>query len=479
MASPSDEVESWPKVRLSAVARTICEPSAIRALLEAGRGTSRETVRDIVFEAARGRGLAPEQTAALLCVEDPELRAEVKATAARVHERLFARRVRLSDPFCPANRCLSDCMYCPLRRSNARLRRNVSTARDLQRELTLLLEEGYGHLTLVFGEDRGGMEYVAEMLAAACGASAGIRRVQRLDVNLNASRPEELRILAAADRLGTYHVYQETYDPEMYGPLHPDGSKADYEWRITSHDRASEAGIRDLGLGVLLGLNDPRFDVLAVLGHARYLLDTYEPEALTISYPRLLPAPDAPASLDQRWRVDDENFVFLVAVTRLAMPLVEIILNTPAPSAVRRELYAAGVSQVAVGSLTYPGVYSADGEPSAGGNLRIGRPRNLETLVYRMCEVGFVPNFSTDRYPLVRRGAGAEDPDEELAVAHRAAANSLLALHEYLLDQAAPATRNLLVGTIQEELARLPKRIQDQTLSLMEEAEAGLRGGRL
>ena len=478
MASAHEEVEGWPRARLRALAQTICDPSALHGLLEQGRGASRETVRDILFESERGRGLTPEQTAVLLCVKDPELRAQVKATAAGVHERLFARRVRLSDPFCPTNRCLSDCTYCPLRRSNARLRRHVFTVRDLQRELTLLLEEGYRHLTLVFGEDKGGMPYVADMLAAACGASAGIRRVQRLDVNLNASRPEELKVLAAADRLGTYHVYQETYDPETYGRLHPDGCKADYEWRITSHDRACETGIRDLGLGVLLGLYDARFDVLAVLSHARYLLETYEPEALTISYPRLLPAPEAPGSLDQRWAVGDEEFVFLVAVTRLAMPFVEIVLNTPAPSAVRRELYGAGVSQVAVGSLTYPGVYTADGEPSAGGSLRIGRPRNLERLVYRMCEVGFVPNFSTDRYPRVRRKTG-EDPEEELSAAHRAAANSLLALHEYLLDQAAPATRDLLVGTIQEELGRLPKRVQDQTLSLMEEAEAGLRGGRL
>jgi 2-iminoacetate synthase len=479
MEATSDDAAAWPRERLTALACEICTPAVIRGMLQKGAQASGDEVRDILFEAERARGLDAQQIAVLLSVRDPELRGQVKATASRVHESLFARRVRLSDPFCPTNRCVNDCLYCPLRRSNARLRRNTSSPRDIQREVIALLEEGHRHLTLVFGEDRGGIAYVCDAIAAARGASAGIHRVQRLDINLNTSRPEDLGQLVATGGVSTYHVYQETYDPQVYARLHPAGTKADYEWRITSHHRACEAGITDLGLGVLLGLGEPRFDVLAVIEHARNLLDSHPTASLAISYPRLLPATDAPASLDETWTVDDDQFVFLVAVTRLAMPLVEVILNTPAPSQVRRELYAVGVSQVAVGSLSYPGVYSSDGEPTAASSLRIGRPRNLEALVYRMCEVGFVPNFSVDRVAQPRQPVGVNDHHPDQYPIHRTAANSLLALHEYMLDLAATTGRDLLAGTIQEELARLPKKVRDETLLLMEEAEAGLRGQRL
>ncbi len=418
------------------------------------------------------------QAAALLQVTDPALRERITAAAREVHERIFARRVHLSEPLCPTNRCVNECLYCPLRRSNTQLRRRTAAARDLQREVIPLLEEGYRHLTLVFGDSRIGIQYVRDVVEAVYALRSRTGRVQRVDLNLNSSAPDELAALAGVERLGTYHLYQETYHPETYAHVHPEGPKADYAWRLTSHDRASAAGLRDLGLGVLLGLYDPRFDVLALLTHARYLLDTHDPASLTISYPRLIAARGAPGSGDANWEVNDEDFAFLVAVTRLALPLTGIVLNTPAPPDVRRTLYAVGISEVSVGSGSYPGVYSADGAPEAAGRLTVGRPRNLETLVYRMSEVGFVPDFEA--------GGGADsrprEGDDSAAARHaleRRAANSLLALKEYLLDYASEDTQTIAAGTIQEELARLSKKVRNQTLELMEETEAGFRGQRL
>lgn len=473
------EAEGWPAERTTAVARTICDPGAVGSLLQTGLEATGEAVAEIIFHAGRAKGLACDQVAALLALEQPDLRAQVKTAAAAVHERLYARRVRLSNPVCPTNRCLNDCLYCPLRQSNALLRRNLSTASQLQREVTALIEEGHHHLTLVFGEHPSGVDYVREMVRAAFGVRTGVRQVQRVDLNLNASHPDELQALAADHGVGTYHSYQETYHPGTYALQHPDGPKSDYEWRITSHDRACAAGMSNLGLGALLGLYDYRFDVLALLLHAAYLESAYHPGALTISYPRLTAAPGAPASTDGSWAVSDEEFCFLVAVTRLALPLAEIVLNTPAPPEVRRELYSVGVSQVAVGSLSYPGVYSSDGEIGVTGGLSIGRPRNLETLVYRMCEAGFVPNFCPRSYAHSKQRTNAQARHSELETAHRDAANSLLALQEYLLDEAAPQTLDLGTGIIQDELARLPRRICDSVLAMMDEARAGLHGQRL
>ncbi|MCE5237369.1 radical SAM protein [bacterium] len=477
--SPSPSPHSdWSPAQVAAAAQAIVQPAAITALLEHSTGASAADVRDILFEAGHCRGLTLPQAATLLQVTDPPLRERITTTARVVHERMFARRVRLSDPVCPTNRCVNDCLYCPLRRSNTHLRRHTTGPRDLQREVIPLLEEGHRHLTLVFGDSRTGIQYVRDVVDAVYALRSRTGRVQRVDVNLNSSGPEELAALAGVERLGTYHLYQETYHPETYARLHPEGPKADFAWRLTSHDRAAEAGLRDLGLGVLLGVYDPCFDVLALLTHAHVLVTTGRARSVTVSYPRLLATPVAPASAETTWAVDDDSFAFLVAVTRLALPRTEIILNTPAPSEVRRTLYAQGVSQVSVGSSSYPGVYSADGAPEAGGRLTIGRPRNLETLVYRMCEVGFVPDFCAVS------GAGPEPPADagpdaaRLALDHKAA-NSLLALKEYLLDYASEDTQTIAAGIIQEELARLSKKVRNQTLELMEEAEAGFRGQRL
>jgi 2-iminoacetate synthase len=478
MSPPPSPHDDWSPAQVSAAAEAIIQPEAMTALLAQTAAVSVGDLRDILFEAARCRGLSLPQAATLLQVTDPAREHALMHLAHRRGDMLAQRRVRLSEPVCPTNRCVNDCLYCPLRRSNTHLRRRTAAPRDLQREVIPLLEEGHRHLTLVCGESRTGIQYVRDLVDAVYALRSRTGRVQRVDLNLNSSAPDELAALAEVERLGTYHLYQETYHPETYARLHPDGPKADYAWRLTSHDRACQAGLRDLGLGVLLGLYDFRADVLALLTHAHHLLDTYGPIAVTVSYPRLITTPGAPGAADASWAVADDDFAFIVAVTRLALPLTEIILNTPAPSEVRRTLYAVGISQVSVGSSSYPGVYSADGAPEAAGRLTIGHPRNLETLVYRMCEVGFVPDFGV-RAGAETRPQECDDSPSAGLVLERASANSMLALKEYLLDYASGDTQTIAAGIIQEELARLSKKVRNQTLELMEETEAGFRGQRL
>ncbi len=422
------------------------------------------------------QGLTPAQTAVLIQTQDPARREEILRAAREVHLRAFERRIRLLTPVCPTNRCVNDCCYCPLRRSNARLRRNAATARDTQREVGALLDEGYRHVTLVFGDDRSGVHYARDMIWAAYGMRSGMRQVQRVDVNMNPMRTGELRELREAGRLGTLHVFQETYHPGAYAALHPAGPKADYAWRLTGHDRAHQAGLEDVGLGVLLGAHDYCFDVVAVLSHARYLADTYGRGPTAITYPRMIAAPEAPASQEPGRQLSDEDFCFVVAVTRLAAPYMEIVFTTPAPREVRLDLYALGVSQVVIGSASYPGVYTAGGDPRAAGALSIGRPRALEELVYRMCEAGVIPNFCLTCYAPRRHADGLDAPKPQACVQPRCAANSLLALKEYLMDYATAQTQTLGDRLIQAQLARLPEDVRGMTLDLMEEAEAGLRG---
>lgn len=467
-------MNEWPRDRLVETAASICNPAAIARWLETGEAATVEAVREILAKAAAGRGLAPAEVALLIQVSDPGLQREVLDTARQLHQKQYGGRINLMAPVCPNNRCINECLYCPLRRSNSHLQRKMSTTRDLQREVLGLLDEGYRHLMLVFGDDRSGLPYIRDMVWAAHGARTGIRQIQRVDINVNALRPEELQDLREASRLGTYHVYQDTYDPDVYRELHPAGPKADYERRLACHDLAAEAGFTNLGLGVLLGLADFRFEITALIAHVEHLERTYAVAPNAISFPRLIAAPHAPASQDPARQVSDEDFCFIVAVARLARPRIDIILSTPAQSEVRRKLYALGVSSVSVGSLSYPGVYSGDGEPTAKGTLTIGRPRALETLVYRMSEVGFVPNFCASCYPAPEGGT----PDQRLGrtcTDERCAANALLSFKEYLLDHASPGTQTLGEQVLQRELARLPEDVRNLTLDLLEEIEAGMR----
>ena len=449
----------------------VCNPEAVRTALAAGASASAETVRELLYKADSLAGLTPEEVAVLLQVQAPGLREEIIEAGRKVHQKRYGRRVRLSAPVCPSNRCVDDCLYCPLRRSNTRLRRNASTSRELQRDILSLLDEGHRYIALVFGDDRSGVPYVRDMISASFGARSGSRQVQRLDLNVNPVKPEDLPQLHLSSRFGAYHVFQETYDPETYTALHPSGPKADYEARLLCHDRALQAGLPEVGLGVLLGAYDFRFDVVALMGHLQHLQTTYHSRAYAITYPRMIPVAGAPASQGPERQISDEDFIFVVATTRLAAPALDIILSTPAPSDVRRRLYACGASQVSVGTASYPGVYTADGDPSAAGGLSIGRPRALEDLVYRMAEVGFIPNLCVTSAAEVKR-----TPAGEFSVIERDGANALLALKEYVMDYASPETRLIGERLIQSELAKLPKKLRDMTLDLMEEAEAGFRG---
>lgn len=463
----------WPRERVAQVAASICAPAQIEALLAAGKEVSPSGVRDLLYQARLLKGLLPAEVAALIQVSDPVLRGEITAAAREVHQQAYGRRLGLFAPVCPTNRCVDDCVYCPLRRSNVALRRTMANARDVQREVRDLLAEGHRRLSLVFGNDRSGLPYIRDMLDAACSAAHGNRRPQRVDLNLDPLPYNELQHLRHP-ALGTYHVFQETYEPGQYALLHPAGAKADYAARLTCHDQAIEAGLQEIGLGILLGAGAYTFDLVALIAHARHLVETYGVGPHTLSFPRMVPAAGAPVSQEPQRQVSDEDFVFITAVARLARPHTGLILSTPAKSETRRELYSTGISEVMVGASSYPGVYTEDGDPEGAGRLVIGRPRPLEAVIYRMCEYGFLPNLCTSCYAKRRREAllGANPSSATGGFCEQ---NALLALEEYLMDHASAQTRVLCERTIQAELGRMTERTREEVLERIEEIEAGMR----
>ncbi|MHB8996378.1 MAG: [FeFe] hydrogenase H-cluster radical SAM maturase HydG [Armatimonadota bacterium] len=467
-------VAQWSRQRVEEVAAAVCNPAEVAELLVAGREASPGVVADLLYEARNMKGLSPAQVAVLIQITDPELRVEIVQTARQVHEQAYGRRLGIFAPVCPTNRCVDDCLYCPLRRSNSQLKRTMARPREVQREVKDLLDEGHRRLIMVFGNDQSGLPYILDMVEAACGAGHGYRQVQRVDLNLDPLPSGDLARLRHP-AVGTYHVFQETYDREQYEALHPKGPKADYEGRLTAHDQALEAGLDEVGLGLLLGAGPYPFDVVALVAHAQHLAQTHGNGPHTVTLQRMVAAAGAPASREPERQISDEDFIFIVAVTRLALPYTGIIMSTPAKSEVRRELYSTGISEVMAGAYSYPGVYTDDGKPEAGGRLVVGRARPLETVIYRMCEYGFVPNLCTSCYARRRHDAlrGAESP--KALTGGYCAPNALLALKEYLMDFASPQTTQVVERVIQSELGRMPEKQRAEVLERMEEIEAGMR----
>lgn len=263
----------WSRDRVEQTAARIYDPEKVDKALAVGRAADATAIRDLLQKATRGLGLACEEAAALLQVEAPGLQAEIIEAARQIHAENFRRRITLTTPICPSNRCVNDCLYCPLRRSDAKLKRRSATAAEVQREVMALLDEGYRCLMVVMGDDRSGVPYLRDLVSAVYGVRSGYRQIERVDININPLSLAELRELRQALRLGIYHVFQETYDPEVYARLHPDGPKSDYAWRLTCHDRAYEAGFETVGMGILLGVSDYRPDIVAMLMHAQYLAE--------------------------------------------------------------------------------------------------------------------------------------------------------------------------------------------------------------
>ncbi|UCH33395.1 MAG: [FeFe] hydrogenase H-cluster radical SAM maturase HydG, partial [Armatimonadota bacterium] len=242
--------------------------------------------------------------------------------------------------------------------------------------------------------------------------------------------------------IGTYQCFQETYHPDQYSYLHPSGRKADYQWRLGCMDRAFEGGIDDVGMGVLFGLYDHRFDVLALLAHAAYLDERYGIGPHTLSFPRIEPAQNAPAAEAPPAPVSDDDVRFIVAVLRLAVPYTGIIMSTRETAEMRRELFGLGVSQLSAGSRTYPGAYS-DGRAHVeeAEQFALGDTRSLDLVVRDLCENRYLPSFCTSCYRLGRTGKDFMDIAKPGLIQRFCTPNALLTFQEYLLDYASPDTR--------------------------------------
>ncbi|MDR1793046.1 MAG: [FeFe] hydrogenase H-cluster radical SAM maturase HydG [Bacteroidales bacterium] len=405
------------------------------------RGTPSEAeLNNVLNKAKKLKGLSLEDVALLLRITDKANIHKIMEVAKYAKEEIYGKRLVLFAPIYTGNVCVNNCLYCAFRRDNKEIVRKVLDMSEIRRETESLLKEGHKRILLICGESpQNGIDYICQAIRTTYAARYKNHSIRRINVELAPMSVEDFRKLKA-EHIGTYVCFQETYDPVAYKIYHPAGTpKADYENRLLVMDRAMAGGIDDVGLGVLFGLADYRFEILAIMEHAAHLEKVFGCGPHTVSFPRIEPAQGVALTEKVPHPVSDDDFKKIIAIIRIAMPYTGIILSTRENDAIRNELINYGVSQISAGSRTNPGAYSE--EKGTGSQFSLGDHRSLDEVISDMIDGGFIPSFCTGCYRKGRVGNDFMDLAKPGLIKQYCMPNGLFTFEEYLLDFAAENTR--------------------------------------
>ena len=401
-----------------------------------------EQVRQVLKKSLAKNRLTLEETAVLVNTVQKELVEEIKNAARKLKKEVYGDRIVLFAPLYVGNYCVNNCKYCGFRTSNRKALRKTLSTDELVKNVEALEENGQKRLILVYGEHPSYTpEYIADTVRTVYKVKKGRGEIRRVNINAAPLDIEGFRTVKEAG-IGTYQIFQETYHRETYEKYHTGGMKKNYDYRLTSLDRAQEAGLDDVGIGVLFGLYDWRFEVLALVRHANHLEACYNVGPHTISFPRLQYASEY--EISPEWLVSDEDFTKLVAILRLAVPYTGLILTAREPEHIRREVLQFGVSQIDAGTKLEIGAYAdklqEEQDPDKEQFL-INDNRSLREVIDELLEEGYIPSFCTAGYRKGRTGEHFMEFSVPGFIKRYCTPNALLTLAEYLEDYAPEATK--------------------------------------
>ncbi|MEN8906100.1 MAG: [FeFe] hydrogenase H-cluster radical SAM maturase HydG [Clostridiales bacterium] len=444
--------------------------SEINKILDEGKNYTKDEIKEIILKAKECKGLTIDDVSKLLYIDDDFLLNDIFDTAKYVKNKIYGKRVVLFAPLYTSNECTNNCLYCGFRRDNKNLHRKTLDMEQIVDEAKTIEDQGHKRILLICGEDKNktGGTHLAEAMKEIY-KNTGIRRI---NVEAAPMTVEEYRYLKEAG-IGTYVIFQETYNRKVYKKMHPTGTKSNYDWRINSLDRAFEAGIDDLGLGALLGLNDYKYEVIAILKHVEYLEKKFKVGPHTISVPRLRPA--FGWGLDEiPYKVNDEDFKKIVAIYRLAVPYTGIILSTRESAELRDELLDLGVSQISAGSRTNPGGYEKDDDEA--DQFEICDERTLPKVIESICDNGYIPSFCTACYRRCRTGEKFMEFAKEAEIHEFCQPNAILTFKENLIDYSKGNLREKGENLIKKALKEIDNdKLKEKTLEKLKEIENGKR----
>lgn len=435
-------------------------------------------VSSLLDKARKGKGLSHREASVLLACEDTELVSEMFEISRKIKEDYYGNRIVLFAPLYLSNYCVNGCTYCPYHLKNKNIARKKLTQEEIAAEVIALQDIGHKRLAIELGEDpiNNPIEYVLESLKTIYSVKHKNGAIRRANVNIAATTEENYRKLKEAE-IGTYILFQETYNRKSYEELHPTGPKHNYAWHTEAHDRAMRAGIDDVGLGVLFGLEGYRYEFAGLLMHAEHLEAAFGVGPHTISVPRIRRADDIdPSTFDNG--VDDETFAKIVACIRIAVPYTGMIVSTRESKACREQLLELGISQISGGSRTSVGGYYKEEENEDSRQFEVNDNRSLDEVINWLLDLGYLPSFCTACYRAGRQGDIFMELCKNEQIADFCHPNALMTLEEYLIDYASDDTRKKGEKLIAAELQK-PEVAEAKTFAtLTKNLEAIKQGSR-
>ncbi len=431
--------EEWAQI-----ARNIENEQEIMALLEAGRERvdSHDEVLAILKKAEEAKGLTLEEAAALIAIEDEELRRATWEAAGKVKHAIYGNRVVMFAPLYVANHCVNNCRYCGYSFKNKEMMRKKLTMDEIKEETRALINMGHKRIALEAGEDPVNipLSYILDAIGAIYSVEENALNLRRINVNIAATDVAGYKALHDAE-IGTYILFQESYRRKTYENMHVSGPKSNFNYHTSAHHRAMMGGIEDVGFGVLYGLDDWRYETIAMLRHAHILEKDQGVGPHTLSVPRVKKAIGVDNEMFPYALTDDE-FLQVVAVLRLSLPYAGIILSTRESIEVRNRALTLGVSQMSAASCTGVGGYSVyKEEKEKTAQFSITDERSLAEVVRSLAQGGYMPSFCTACYRCGRTGDRFMELAKSGLIQLVCQPNALVTLKEFSLDFC-PETNN-------------------------------------
>ena len=494
MSTDLISTDSWVKERITSDqvekyldnGEHFIDQKLISAALTLKVKPSKKEIKDILDKSLAVQTLELNEVAALLRVEDKELLARMAQAAKEVKRKVYDNRIVTFAPLYMSNLCVNNCLYCGFRKDNLNVHRRVLGLDEVERETEVLAGKiGHKRLVVVYGEHpQTDIDYMSSTIKAIYGVKVKTKRgcgqIRRVNVNAAPLSIENLKILKKSG-IGTYQVFQETYHPKTYHSLHPRGTlKSNYQWRLYCMHRAFEAGIDDVGIGVLFGLYDWKFEVLSLLLHSRELEARFGVGPHTISFPRLEPAANTPFTQESRYKVSDEDFKKLITIIRLAVPHTGMIITARENARMRREAIPLGCTQTDASTRIGIGAYSDRYREQEGQRQQffLGDTRSLDEVVRELSCAGYITSFCTAGYRCGRTGKCIMELLKTGEEGKLCKINAVLTFREWLDDFGSFETKKIGEKLIQQELGEIKQlmpKVYPKALEYYQRIKSGQR----
>lgn len=456
----------------------------IYSLLEQGKNVSQTELDRILDKAKAAKGLTVQEVAALIQIEDEEFLDRIFSAALEIKQKIYGKRLVLFAPLYLSDYCVNNCVYCGYRCSNKTTRKKL-TMEEIREEVKALEELGHKRLMLDMGEDPKitPIDYVLDAMKTIYETTQDNGAIRRINVQIAATTVDEYRKLKEAG-IGTYILFQETFHRETYAKMHPSGPKRDYNWHTTAIERAMQGGIDDVGMGVLFGLYDYRYEVVALMLAVLHLEGRFGVGPHTISFPRMREAEGVDLKTFP-YLVNDTQFKKIVAVLRLAVPYTGLILSTREEPNYRDEVIDLGISQMSAGSCVGIGGYKKQlddvkkGMPTVDNDtaqFAVADHRTPDEIIRHICEAGYIPSYCTACYRKGRTGDRFMPLAKSGEIQNTCQPNAILTFKEYLMDYASPETKKVGEETIRQHLEMIANpKIKQMTIDELKKIEKGTR----